>query len=314
MSQPIDPGRAAPADAAATCYRHPDRSTRIRCTRCDRPICPDCMIPASVGFQCPDDVREGNKGVRAATPRTMTGAAMSARPGAITIGLIVINVLMYAVQEASRHATNLQATPDFTDRFLLTGYGVEHGEYYRLLTAAFLHGSITHIAFNMFSLYVIGTQVERLLGTMRYLALYFCSAIAGTVASFALQPSAAASLGASGAIFGMLGALLVIVRRLHLDAGPIMGMLGLNLVFTFLVPGIDWRAHIGGLIAGAALAAAFSYGPQQTRRWLHPLAVVVVLAVLAGLAQTRAHTHHALFGSSTPSAQPLDTQGLDDLR
>jgi membrane associated rhomboid family serine protease len=263
------------------------------------------MIPASVGFQCPDDVRDGNKGMRRAAPRTLAGGVMSARPGSITIGLIVINVLLFLVQQAS---------PTFTGRFVLWGSGVERGEYYRLITAAFLHASIQHVAFNMFSLYVIGTQVERLLGTTRFLAVYLVSALAGTVASFALQPSAASSLGASGAIFGLLGALLVIVRRLHLDAGPILGMLGLNLVFTFLVPGIDWRAHIGGLIAGALLTWAFSYAPQSARRWAHPAAVVSLLAVLALVVQTRVHEQHALLGSSTPVAQPFGTQSVDDVR
>ena len=309
MSQPVDPGAmrpGGPAAGAAACYRHPDRLTRIHCTRCDRPICPECMIPASVGFQCPEDVREGNKGMRAATPRTLTGSVMSTRPGFVTIALIVLNVLVYAAQKASA---------PLTERFDLYGRSVEHGEYYRLFTAAFLHDprSFTHIAFNMFSLYVLGTQVERLLGTTRFLGVYLLAALGGTTASFAFQPSGASSLGASGAIFGLLGALLVIVRRLKLDPGPVLSMLAINVVFSFTVPGIDWRAHFGGLVVGLAVARAFTYTAPGTRAWLHPVSALVILACITALAITRAHTGHALGQSGAMSAavaEPLLPQGV----
>ncbi|MDQ1726549.1 MAG: hypothetical protein QOK14_594 [Frankiaceae bacterium] len=303
---PVDPGADTSSSAALGCYRHPDRLTRIRCTRCGRPICSECMIPASVGFQCPDDVREGNKSMRAATPRTLTGARAAARPGAVTIGLIALNVVVYVIQ---------QTQSNFTNRFLLWGQAVQQGESYRLLTAAFLHASITHLLVNMLSLYVVGTQVERLLGTGRYVALYLTAALGGSAASYAFQGPAAAGLGASGAIFGLLGALLVIVRRLRLDPGPLLGMVALNIALPFIVPNIDWRAHVGGLVAGAALTWAFAYAPQQARRWAHPLAVVAVLAVVVVLVQVRTSEQHALIGGSgAVSSQPLGPQGFDNLR
>ncbi|MDQ1679266.1 MAG: hypothetical protein QOI42_125 [Frankiaceae bacterium] len=309
MSQPVDPGvperPGVPEPAsgpAMTCYRHPDRPTRVRCTRCDRPICPECMIPAAVGFQCPDDVREGRQSMRAAAPRSLAGGRALVRPGSVTIGIIVLNVLVFLWQ---------QADTTVTDRFVLFGYGVEHGQYYRLLTAAFLHQNITHIAFNMFSLYVIGTQVERVLGTVRYAALYLLAALGGTAASYAFTGPGAASLGASGAIFGLLGALLVIVRRLRLEPGQLLAMLGLNLAFGFLVPGIDWRAHLGGLFVGALVAWGFTYAPQHARRWLHPLVAFGVLVALAGVVEARTSAQHALFSGSVTTS--LGPQGVDDL-
>ncbi|MCU1677665.1 MAG: hypothetical protein JWM93_2423 [Frankiales bacterium] len=312
MTQPVDPpaGPEATRDGSVGCYRHPDRLTRIRCTRCDRPICPECMVPASVGFQCPDDVREGHKSMRAATPRTLTGARAGLRPGSITVGLIVVNVLAFLLQESQ---------PGFTGKYLLYGYGVEQGQTYRLLTAAFLHGGITHLAVNMISLYVIGTQVERLLGTSRYLAVYLLAALGGTAASYAFQPSTVTSLGASGAVFGLLGALLVAVRRLRLDPRPLYGMLALNLALPLLVHGIDWRAHVGGLIVGTGLTFAFTYAPQDARRWVHPTSVVAALVLLVVLVQVRSSAHHSLVGSAGPQAsaagaEPFGAQGVDDLR
>jgi membrane associated rhomboid family serine protease len=285
-----------------TCYRHPDRPTRIRCTRCDRPICTECMIPAAVGFQCPDDVREGQRSMRAAAPRSLAGGRALLRPGSVTIAIIVVNVLVFLVQ---------QANASFTGRFVLFGYAVQSGQYYRLLTAAFLHANITHIAFNMFSLYVIGTQVERVLGTVRYAVLYLLAAVGGTAASYAFTAPGAASLGASGAIFGLLGALLVIVRRLRLDPGQLLAMLGLNLAFGFLVPGIDWRAHLGGLFVGALVAWGFTYAPQRARPWAHPLVAVVVAVALAGVVEARTSAQHALFSGSVTTS--LGPQGFDDL-
>ncbi len=305
MTQPVDPGASASASVALGCYRHPDRLTRIRCTRCERPICSECMIPASVGFQCPDDVREGNKSMRSAVPRTLTGARQPARPGSVTIGLIVLNVLAFAAQ---------QSRPAITGRFLLFGYGVEHGQYYRLFTAAFLHGGVSHLAVNMLSLYVVGTQVERLLGTGRYLVVYLAAALGGSVASYAFQGPAAAGLGASGAIFGIFGALLVLVRRLQLDIRPLVGMMALNVALPFFVRNIDWRAHVGGLIVGAALTYAFVYAPAQARRWVQPLAVVGLLLVLALVVQARTSAHHALLGGSGAVAQPFGPERVDDLR
>lgn len=232
------------------------------------------MIPASVGFHCPDDVREGNKALRSAAPRTLTGAQMLRRPGAITIAIIVLNVLAYVVQQTSAR---------FTSDYVLYAPAVDAGEYYRLLTAPFLHASITHIAFNMLSLYVLGTQVERYLGGARYIALYVLSALGGSTASYLFLSDNTYGLGASGAVFGLLGALLVIVRRLRLDMNGLLVMLGINLVIGFTVPHIDWRAHLGGLLVGAALTWVFAFSPQEARRWSHPLGAAVIAAVLAVL-------------------------------
>jgi membrane associated rhomboid family serine protease len=169
--------------------------------------------------------------------------------------------------------------------------GVAAGEYYRLLTSAFLHAGVMHILFNRFALAQIGPILEHALGRARYLSLYLLSALGGSVAAFLLAPPAQPSVGASGAIFGLFGAYYVVVRRLGGETGPIVVLLAINLVITFTVPNIDWRAHLGGLVTGAVRAAAFAYAPRGPRQaGLHAgacvaVAVAFVVAVVMRTAQ-----------------------------
>lgn len=257
-----EPARAEPA----TCYRHPDREAHIRCTRCERRICPDCMIPASVGFQCPECVREGNKGVRQA--RTPFGGQVSDDPGWVSKTLIAINaiafVLQYAVGDELRFRFWLIGGPAF-DPTLGEAVGVADGEYYRLFTAAFLHGGIIHLLLNMYALFLFGPALEAALGRVRFLALYVVSALGGSALSYAFSPPNQPSLGASGAVFGLLGAYLVVSRRLGRDSSGVLIMLAINFVYGFIVPRIDWRAHLGGLVAGALVALAMAYAPKDRR-------------------------------------------------
>jgi membrane associated rhomboid family serine protease len=193
--------------------------------------------------------------------------------------------------------------PDLADRYgnLALGFdpstgtivGVAEGQYYRLITSAFLHAGILHILFNMFALAQIGPVLEQALGRVRYLALYLLSALGGSAAAFLLAPPNQPSVGASGAIFGLFGAYYVVVRRLGGETGPIVVLLVVNLVITFSVPNIDWRAHLGGLVTGAVLAAAFAYAPRGPRQaTLHAAAVGVLTAVFVAaiLARTAALT------------------------
>ena len=272
-------------DAAepATCYRHPDREAHIRCVRCNRRICPDCMIDASVGFQCPECVRQGNQGVREA--RTVFGGRVSGDPGYVTKALIAINVLVFVAQQA--------LGPKFDHQFWLIGgpaidgllghpVGVADGEYYRLLTAAFLHGSVLHILLNMYALYLFGPPLEAALGRVRYASLYLISALGGTAVSYAFSPPAGASLGASGAVFGLLAAFLVVNRHLGRETSGVLVLLGINFVYGLVVGGIDWRAHLGGMIAGILCAAALVYAPPQRRTLVQAVGLAaVLLAVLA---------------------------------
>ena len=268
------PSGPAPAADPAVCYRHKDREAHIRCVRCERRICPDCMIPASVGFQCPECVREGNKDVRQA--RTVFGGRVSSDPGWVTKAIIGINVVVFVLQ---------QTVAGFTARFVDQGASVADGEYYRLLTSAFLHANLLHIALNMYLLYMVGPPLEVALGRARFIGLYLVSALGGSAVSYAFANPAGTSLGASGAVFGLLGAYLVVSRRLGRDSTPVMVLLVINLVFGFLAPNVDWRAHIGGLVTGALCAMAIAYAPTSRRTAVQvggfAAVLLLVLAVIA---------------------------------
>jgi membrane associated rhomboid family serine protease len=272
---------ATPAADPAVCYRHPEREAHIRCVRCERRICPDCMIPASVGFQCPECVREGNKSVRRAT--TIFGGRVTDDPGWVSKVLIGINVVAYVLQ--------VSVGPSVEHRFWLIGgpvfdprlgevVGVAHGEYWRLLTAAFLHGSVIHIALNMYALYLFGPPLEAALGRARFLALYLVAALGGSAASYAVAGPASPSLGASGAVFGLLGAFFVVNRRLGRDSTGLMVLLAINLAFGFIAPNIDWRAHLGGLVTGALCAVAIAYAPERRRTPVQVAGIAAVLVVV----------------------------------
>jgi membrane associated rhomboid family serine protease len=284
--QPGDGDAAAGGSEPATCYRHPDREAHIRCVRCNRRICPDCMIDASVGFQCPECVREGNQGVRRA--RTVFGGLVSADPGYVSKALIGINVAVFLAQlvlgqEVDRRFW-LIAGPGF-DPILGQSVGVADGEFYRLFTAAFLHGGLLHIALNMYALFLFGPPLEAALGRVRFTALYLLSALGGSALSYAFSNPGQPSLGASGAVFGLLGAFLVLNRKLRRDTSGIMVLLAINFAFAFIARNIDWRAHLGGLIAGVLCAAALVYAPPKRRSLVQGLGLsVVLLAVIAVVA------------------------------
>jgi membrane associated rhomboid family serine protease len=277
-------GAPAPSEVPR-CYRHPDRETYIRCARCDRPICPDCMSPASVGFQCPECVREGSRTQRQA--RTVFGGRV-ATGATVTLTLIGINVVVYVLELAL-------GTP-FLTKFALIGLaqdpttgevvGVADGEWWRLITATFLHdpNSFLHILFNMYALYVLGPPIENLVGHARFLVLYLVSAVGGTAASYAFSAPNSPSVGASGAIFGLFAAWIIFARKQRLDARPMLVLLAINLVLSFVLTGIDWRGHLGGLVSGAAVAAVIAYTPRGPRRttWqaLGTGAVLVVVLLL----------------------------------
>ena len=276
---------SAPGEAPPTCYRHPDRVTYVRCTRCGRPICPEDMIAASVGFQCPDDVRAGARSVRAA--RTTFGGRISDDPSRTTAVLIAVNVVVYVLGLAGGSLA-LEFGNIALARSGGETIGVADGELYRLVTAAFLHGGTFHLLSNMFALYTVGPQLEAALGRAQFLALYLLSAVGGSTLSFLVSDPATLGVGASGAIFGLFGAFYVVVRRLGGDTRSILVLLGINLVITFAVPIIDWRAHLGGLLTGALVAVAFAYAPRgSTRTQVQATACVAVGVLLAGLVAVR---------------------------
>ncbi|MEU8696379.1 rhomboid family intramembrane serine protease [Streptomyces sp. NPDC048680] len=288
---PGEQNASAPVDGPVVCYRHPGRETSIRCTRCDRPICPDCMVNASVGFQCPDCVRQGSgtgHSPAASRPRTLAGGSVAADPRLITKILLGINVAVFVA---------VRANSALVDDLVLLGRanfyyggppeGIAEGQWYRLVTSMFLHQEVWHIAFNMLGLWWLGGPLEAALGRARYIALYMLSGLAGSALTYWLAEPNQPSLGASGAIFGLLGATAVLMRRLNYDMRPVFALLALNLIITFNPwGGIAWQAHVGGLIAGTLIAIGMVHAPRERRNLVQygtcavALIVVVLIVVL----------------------------------
>jgi membrane associated rhomboid family serine protease len=280
--QPERPEQPGPGPKAGPrCYRHTDRETYIHCQRCGRSICPECMRQASVGFQCPECVAAG----RASTPRARTvyGGAVRGTGNIVTKVLIGLNVAMFlAIQVNNTLAIDTG----------LVGAGVAQGQLYRLVTSTFVHVQLLHLAFNMFALWIFGPELERVLGRMRFVALYVLSGLTGSVAVYWLTAPNQLTLGASGAVFGLLGAALVISVRRGQDVTWLLGLLGINLAFTFLAANISWQGHLGGLVGGLAIGAAMAWAPRRGRTIVQVAALVAVLAlcVLLTVARTAALT------------------------
>ncbi|MEG3626165.1 rhomboid family intramembrane serine protease [Streptomyces poriticola] len=280
-----------------TCYRHPRVECYVRCTRCDRHICPDCMREAAVGHHCPECVKEGAKSVRRA--RTIVGGRISATP-VVTYVLVALNLLVYAAEVVR---------PEIVDRFEMLGArlvgpdglhyvyesglpagfhaeGLVTGEWERLLTGAFLHLQPTegtfgllHIVMNMAALWQLGRVVEPMLGRARYLVLYLLASLGGSVLVLLLDDPGQATVGASGGIFGLGAAYYVLARRVGADMGQVNRFMALLLVWLLLSAGLtSWQAHVGGLLTGGAAALALAHAPRG--RWQLPVQAAVLLVLL----------------------------------
>jgi membrane associated rhomboid family serine protease len=289
MSTPEPPATGASAQEAPVCYRHTDREAYIRCQRCERPICPDCMQPASVGFQCPSCVREGSRGTRSA--RTPYGGERRGNPALTSQVLVAINVAVWVLILAtgwgsSQLIDRLALTPvggffRGSDGTLVQVTGVADGAPWQLFTSMFTHVAIWHIGFNMLVLWTLGPQLELAVGRLRFLAIYLVSGLAGSAAVMWLAPEHVTTLGASGAIFGMLGALLVIAVKVHGDVRGIATWIGINFVITFLVPNVSWQGHLGGFVGGLLVGAAIVYAPRQRRATWQAVGVGAVSLLVA---------------------------------
>jgi len=275
-----------PARSGLACYRHPERPTQISCVRCERPICPDCMRPASVGFQCPTCVMEGQATIR--RPRRTTAARVTvARLGPVTVGLIGANLLAFVITVVTAGGQIMAnyRSPIFTD-FATTPILIADGQWWRMLTGAFLHYGLPHLAVNMFSLYILGRDLESYLGSVRYAAVYLLSAIGGSVAVLFFAAPFAYVAGASGAIFGLLGATGVALYQRKANLASLFTILAINVFISFL-PGISLAAHLGGFLAGAAAGAIVVYGRRRNRLILVGLGgLAVALAILTVLGTT----------------------------
>lgn len=270
MSEPGSNAGPESGTATPVCYRHPERETWIRCQRCERPICPDCMNSAAVGFQCPSCVKEGARSTRSG--RLPYGGEHSANPALTSIGLIVLNLAVWLAITANEALVDrLALLPETTlygneDGSTTLVEGVGGGAYWQVLTSTFSHVQVWHIAFNMMALYFLGPQLELILGRVRFLAVYLLSGLAGSTAVMWLSGEHSQTLGASGAIFGLLGALLVVGLKIRANVQQLLFWIGLNVVFTISASSfISWQGHFGGLLGGALLAAIVVYSPRQRR-------------------------------------------------
>jgi len=261
-----------------TCYRHPDRQSFVLCQRCGRTICPACQTQAAVGVHCPECVNEA----RASAPRTKSRARTAFRSSSdqpvITYSIIAVTVLVYLLQWVSGNA--------LTREIIYAPY-LTVVEPWRMFTSIFAHASPVHLLFNMFSLYIFGPVLERALGRARFVVLYLLAGFGGSVAVLLLAPMTNV-LGASGAIFGLMGAFFIIQRSFGGTNRSLLIIIGLNLVFPFLVGGnISWQAHVGGLIAGGLAALIYTKTRNRRQKNQQILLLVGLAAALVAIVLVR---------------------------
>jgi len=302
MAIPPDQGQASPDQGQAAppvCYRHPGRQTYVSCVRCGRPACPDCLRPAAVGHQCVDCIRSGNRGVRQAAGRF--GGAVTA-DAKVTWTLLGLNVVLYLI-ELAHSQLGYDWSMIGAGRIFQGGpvVGVAVGQWYRLITSAFIpppgvgYLGFLDIAFNMWALFVVGPAVERVLGHARFLSVYLISGIGGSILIYCLVPFELAA-GASGAIFGLFGAWFVLARRLQADVRPVVLLIVINLALSFSVAQIAWQAHVGGLVAGGLLTAAYAYAPRNNRTAIQVAATIAMVVAFIAIVLVR---NHMLLGTFT---------------
>jgi membrane associated rhomboid family serine protease len=269
---------AAP-DRTGYCYRHPDRPSFVLCQRCGRTICGECQTPAPVGVICPECMREQRASAPRTKPAVITRARAAAGRGApvVTYSLIGITLAVFLLQLIPGLAV--------TDRLLYAGVYSLPGnlEPWRMITSVFVHSTalIFHVLLNMYTLWIFGQLLEGLLGRWRFLALYLISGLGGSIGVLWLSDPRVGVVGASGAIFGLMGAFLVIQRRLGGQTTQLFVLLGINLVIGF-IPGFNvaWQAHLGGLVVGALVGFIFVETRQRSRQALQVWLLVGVVVVL----------------------------------
>jgi membrane associated rhomboid family serine protease len=293
-----------PATGVPTCYRHPGRETYIRCQRCERPICPDCMRDASVGFQCPECVARGARSTRSG--RTAYGGLRPGNASITSIVLIGLNAAVWlAILATGWRRSALVDQLGMRDRGLCVAGrraydvaqqtcsaqggtqwlpGVSDGAWWQPLTSAFTHVEVWHIAFNMLALWVLGPQLELAVGRVRFLALYLLSGLSGSLLVYWLASPGLLTLGASGAIFGLMGALLVVALKVGGQVQQLLVWIGINFVITVSVPNVSWQGHLGGFLGGALAAAILVYAPRARRSlWQFTGLGAMLVLLLAGI-------------------------------
>jgi membrane associated rhomboid family serine protease len=266
---------------AETCYRHPNRETGVSCSSCGRPICPECMTPTPVGMRCPECASQRTRVVRG------VGQQEGFAQTPATYVLIGLSVIGYLIEIATgTGGLGGGGLSQFMIDFGLFGPFVAEGEWYRLITSGFLHANLIHLGFNMILLFFLGRLLEPALGTPRFLVLYFASLLAGSFGALLIEPDAV-TLGASGAVYGLAGAVFIIARGRGMEAlaGQIGFLILFNLIFSFVVPRISVGGHIGGLIGGVLCALAIVAGERgMLGRAGRPLEFLAMAAVAVAAA------------------------------
>jgi membrane associated rhomboid family serine protease len=281
---------AEPSAQVPVCPRHPDRPSYVSCQRCGRPACPECQRAAAVGFQCVDCVNETKRTTPAV--RTVYGGAVASGKPMVTFAIIAACALLFVLQWVIPGGAVFRNLA-YASVFATPEYGVF--QPWRMITSAFLHSQsfLLHIVINMYTLWIFGQALEPLLGRIRFLAVYLLSAIGGSVGYLLLTPvlpegGPVGVVGASGAIFGLFGAMLVVQRHRGGETRQLWVLIAINGVIGFMVPQIAWQAHLGGLVTGALCAAAIAYIPRGPRQHLLQFAgLAAVLALLVALSWYR---------------------------
>lgn len=280
---PEDPLPPPPTSTAEVCYRHPDVQTRVRCSRCGRPICPDCMIPAPVGHQCPACVEEARREFRRGP-----GTRIGTRGVTATKALLVAIGAMFAVQLLTGGPRSMMqpSQGNLVDLGALQPLLIANGQYWRLFTAMFLHYGLFHIAFNAYALWLFGSFVESSFDRTRMVLIYFVSGFLASVTSYVWGSAGVVGVGASGAIFGVFGAFVAYnYRRRHLAIASAnlrwaTTLLLLNAFLALSIRAIDWRAHLGGFVAGVlAGLVAEGVGTSGQRRLIRVAGFAALVAV-----------------------------------
>jgi membrane associated rhomboid family serine protease len=275
------------------------------------------MNPASVGHQCPECVAEGRKTQREV--RTMFGGTRAGAKGQVTIALIAINCIMQIASMLYR-TTNpgaaligrgmlaLGGSTPLLQRLAAQGtsgcqapggpvmlcrYGIANGEYYRLFTSMFMHYGLLHLALNMWALWVVGRSLEAMFGRLRFLAIYLVCGLGGSVAAYLFQPLGTTA-GASGAIFGLFGVIVFVLRRMQRSLAGILPTIVINLLFTFSIPQISKAGHLGGLVTGLIVGYLVTHAPQRSRNQIQAAAIIGALVVFAGLVFWKTGQLHSL--------------------
>ena len=264
------------------CYRHPDRQSFILCQRCGRTVCAECRVMAPVGVHCPECMTEARESAPRVAPAALTAVRRLTRADApiVTYSIIALCVLVFIAEVLTGVLGAGDLGVVFWGLAFLPPYAV--AEPWRMITSIFVHMTVLHILFNLYSLFILGPELEKLLGRARYVTLFLLAGLGGSVAVLFLAPDTVVS-GASGAIFGLFGAYFVIVRHLGGGSRQMLIVIAINVVIGFIVPNIAWEAHIGGLIVGAGVAYLFVRTRERrlrNRQIALVAAVAVVLVVL----------------------------------